>query len=355
MALFNEQKIQKQLKWLVEQIRCMQSSACACDFQEPELAFNPETGELSVTFVDGTVSTVVLDIASQELITKPIPVILSATEGLGKYKNGDVIIPPLEGWTFTQLITDIAQKLLVPTLNPPFLTASLSVTGVREVGENYTSVLTANFNRGQIIGKTVLGVWEEATPQDFRAGVAISYELDNAGPQPLNSASVNRVLTLGTNTFNAKVNFAEGPQPVDSLGNNFNTPLPSGSLTASVSINTLYPYFFGKSSSPITINQTLISSGTKITASSTGTISITFGASGEYLWFAIPQTSTSKTKWFVTELNQGSIGGVGDLFNSEVVLEDADSPTLLWENVDYKVYITPLPTTTSGIMQLRNN
>jgi hypothetical protein len=355
MGLFNEEKIQKQLKWLVEQIRCMQSSACACDFQEPGLTFNSETGELSVTFVDGTVSTVTLDISSQELITEAIPVILGATEGLGKYKNGDIITPPAEGWTFAQLITDIAQRLLVPNLNPPFLTASLSVTGTREVGENYTATLIATFNRGQIVGKTVGGIWEEVEPQDFRAGIATSYELNGGEPQPSNFISVTRTLVLGTNIFNAKVNFAEGPQPIDSAGNNFSTPLPSGSLTASASVPTLYPYFFGKSSSPITINQTLISSGTKVIASSIGTLNITFNATGEYLWFAIPNTSTSKTKWFVTELNQGNIGGIGDLFNSEVILEDVDSPTLLWENIDYKVYITSLPTSTTGSMQLRNN
>ena len=248
MALFNEQKIQKQLKWLVEQIRCMQSSACACDFQEPELTFNSETGELSVTFVDGTVSTVTLDVSSQELITEPIPVILGATEGLGKYKHGDIITPPVEGWTFAQLITDIAQRLLVPDLNPPFLTASLSVTGTREVGENYTANLIANFNRGQIVGKTVDGIWEETEPQDFIAGTATSYELNDGEPQLLNSISVTRTLVLGTNTFNAKVNFAEGPQPIDSAGNNFSTPLPSGSLIASTNRIARRRQFFGPTS-----------------------------------------------------------------------------------------------------------
>jgi len=265
-----------------------------------------------------------------------------------------------QGSTFlNKTMTEMWDELLYPTFNPILLSPTYTLSwssnpGIREVGEEFSRAITGSFNRGQILGNNVSDIWVTSSIQDFRAGPAIEYNLDGL-IQSNNSTIVNRTLILGTNTFTSSVSYEEGPQPLNSLGLNFSTPLPSGSLNANINITSVYPYFFGKSSTPITINQSLINSGTKIIALSTGIINITFGASTEYLWFAIPQISTSKTKWFVTELNQGNIGGVGDLFNSEVVLEDVDSPTLLWSNINYKVYITPLPTTTSGIMQLRNN
>jgi hypothetical protein len=94
-----------------------------------------------------------------------------------------------------------------------------------------------------------------------------------------------------------------------------------------------------------------------VVASSTGTISITFSAtSDDYLWFAIPQTSTSKTKWYVDALNNGNIGGAvtpaGNLFPAESVVSVT---TVLWAGINYKVYISNYQTATTGAMEMRNS
>ena len=60
--MLNEVKIQKQLTWLVEQIKCLKSVACVCEFEDTSLAFDPDTKRLSATFVDGSTRHVIIDI-----------------------------------------------------------------------------------------------------------------------------------------------------------------------------------------------------------------------------------------------------------------------------------------------------
>lgn len=101
----------------------------------------------------------------------------------------------------------------------------------------------------------------------------------------------------------------------------------------------------------------MVTGGTKVVASSSETINITFAAtSDDYLWFAIPSTSTSKTVWYVTALNNGSIGGSvspgGNLFPAH---DTVSVTTVLWGGVNYKVYISNFQTATTGVMELRNS
>lgn len=86
---------------------------------------------------------------------------------------------------------------------------------------------------------------------------------------------------------------------------------------------------------------------------STGSIDVTFAASAEYIWFAVPATSTSKTSWYVDTLNNGDIGEASDLFGIEQVIS-IDSPSSLWSGQNYKIYVSNFATTTTGSMQLRN-
>jgi hypothetical protein len=129
--------------------------------------------------------------------------------------------------------------------------------------------------------------------------------------------------------------------------------------------SSIYPYFYGKVSAPGNAgdnrpiaNQALINSGSKSVSSSTSTITISFNSvASDYIWFAIPSTSTSKTSWYVDALNTGSIGGLvsagGNLFPTfdTVVI---NSPTSLWSGISYKVYISNYQTLSSSPMQLRN-
>lgn len=129
----------------------------------------------------------------------------------------------------------------------------------------------------------------------------------------------------------------------------------------------VYPVFYGKVASggaaaganrPAS-NQALINSGTEVTELSTGTITINFGStSDDYFWFAIPATSTTKTVWFVTALNTGTIGGAvspgGNLFPAPDTVS-IDSPGALWTGVSYKIFVANYQSAIAVNMELRNS
>ena len=255
-------------------------------------------------------------------------------------------------------IQELAELLLNKTFNPTFVNPTFALTnnaGLREVGSLANITLTFNFNRGQILGKLVNGIWNPTMLQDYRAGIATSYLL-NGIPGYNNSASFNVTTVLGTNIFNGSVTYATGVQPKDSKNNNFDNPLPAGTSVQSTSFEGIYPYFYYKSTSPITpeIMQSAIANGQaiKVLASSTGTITIPFAANGEYIAVAYPASSTTKTIWYVNALDNGVIpggllGGVNTL--------PCNSPTNLWNNVNFKIHVSAGLITQPNPIQLKNS
>ena len=109
--------------------------------------------------------------------------------------------------------------------------------------------------------------------------------------------------------------------------------------------------FYGVSSTQPLPNQSLVNNSNVLNLSqiqANNNIEINFGTNiGQYLWFAIPSTNTSKNTWFVSTNNKGNIGNPTDLF---VIVEDimVDSPTGFWTGVNYDFYITQYPTDTNG-------
>lgn len=273
----------------------------------------------------------------------------------------------ISGSSITALpISDILERILVPTLYPTLISPSSSFsinpsTVVYEVGTTVNLTGTSIFDRGEI------------TPpygtSGFRSGAATGYEYQIQGTPytTLNSGySTSINIVAGNNTFANKVKYAQGEQPLDSTGGTYSTPLPSGSTSlVTITITGIFPYFYGTVASggvAAGVNRpsataALISGGTKVVASSSGTISINFNStSDDYIWFAIPTASTSKTKWYVDELNNGDIGGVvgvaGNLF------PDFDSVvnvgTVYWSGETYKLYISNYQTEVTQI-ELRNS
>ena len=182
--------------------------------------------------------------------------------------------------------------------------------------------------------------------------------------------------------WNTCVVYSQGVDLYDSNGSLVCT-FPSG--TTSIQSRTIFgilPWYWGRIASggapagsnrpDVTVIRDCINdlndvSGTslnntcKIVGVSTGTISVNFNSTADdYIWFAIPQPSTSKTTWFISQLNNGSIGGVvspgGNLF-PQFISEDVSSP--IWGNMiscdqEYKIYISNYQSAATQIMQLRN-
>ena len=253
----------------------------------------------------------------------------------------------------------LAELLLNKTFYPTYSNHNFSLTnnaGLREVGSSFNVTLTFTFDRGQILGKLVNGIWAETVPQADKLGIATSYLLNGVSGSN-NSASFSVTTNLGTNTLNGSVTYAIGAQPKDSKNNDFESPFPAGtSPVQSTSFEGIYPYFYYKSSSPITpaIMQSAIANGqaTKVLASSTGTITIPFAANGEYIAVAYPATSTTKTIWYVNALDNGEIpGGLLGVAN----ILPCNSPTNLWNNVNFKIHVSAGLITQTNPIQLKNS
>lgn len=274
----------------------------------------------------------------------------------------------LTGRTIEQII----QEMLVPTLNPtltnPSITSfSQNLATTQEVGVSVTPTFTTNFSRGSI--NPAYGT------SGFRSGAPTKYVFSGSGNvRQVNTTSTSNTsaatgsttLLAGANTWGVYVAYGQGEQPKNSSGGNFSSPLPSGATAvAQTTITGIYPYFYGKVASggapaggnrPVA-NNALVTGGTKVVASSNGTLNITFNAtSDDYIWFAIPSTSTSKTVWYVNALNNGAIGGAvspgGNLFPA---FNSVNVTTVLWAGISYKVYISNYQSATSGVMELRNS
>ena len=277
---------------------------------------------------------------------------VTSTTTVGAINAGE-IVPA--GTNIQELTELLLNKTFYPTfVNPTFSLANNA--GLREVGSSFSVTLTFNFNRGQILGKLDNGIWNPTMLQDYRAGIATSYLLNGVSGSN-NSTSFNVTTILGTNTLNGSVTYETGAQPKDSKNNNFDNPLPSGtSPIQSTSFKGIYPYFYYKSLSPITpaIMQSAIANGqaTKVIASSTGTITIPFAANGEYIAVAYPATSTTKTIWHVKELDNGDIpGGLLGVANTL----PCNSPTNLWNNVNFKIHVSSGLITQPKPIQLKNS
>ena len=151
----------------------------------------------------------------------------------------------------------------------------------------------------------------------------------------------------------------KGDDDIRSAGTGVNSPQSARTITSSVSTRYGYwPYFTGKSSSQQTAAQVeaLIEGGSydgKQVKNASGTLSITFGAVGEWCWFAIPEGFADKTEWFDPTVNLGGdIGtGSGNLFASGVV-RSITSEDGYWTK-NYKVYVAQKVTTTSGVLQIK--
>ena len=165
-------------------------------------------------------------VESSGAIQEPITVSVN----VGGYKSGNVIA---EGTSFEQIFKDMLNPVAYPTLTNP--SASLTATGAKllEKGGTLNTTMTLAFNRGSI--NPAYGT------SGYRAGQATSYTLDGT-TQATNVFSV--VITEAKTSYQGSVAYAEGEQPKDSTGKNYNSPLPAGSVNSSTInyefVNALY-------------------------------------------------------------------------------------------------------------------
>ena len=265
----------------------------------------------------------------------------------------------LTGRTLEDIIEDMLVTVFFPTLVNPNNAFSDDAANIQEVGVTAATInYTATFDRGLITPPYGTSGFRSGIPTGYTyTGTDLNFSVASSSLSDVQAITGYTILA-GTQTWTNTVDYTEGEQPKDSEGNNYLSPLPSGTTgSKSLSITGIYPWFYGTFASGGAVaganrpspDQTLINGGTKVVAGSNGTIAVNnFAATGDdYVWFAIPSASADKFVWYVNALSNGTIGGAvsagGNLFPSPAIDSAAgisiNSPTGLWSGINYDIYI----------------
>ena len=148
-------------------------------------------------------------------------------------------------------ISDVVNAIINPELFPTFVNPTFSFTstvnGFKEVGSITDITFNVNFSRGSITP-------QYSAENNYRSGLPTAYNY--SGPvgsevKANNTLTDTKTITgysiaIGNNTFSCSVDYSIGTQPKSSKGNDYNTPLPAGTLAAkSITITGVYPVYNG--------------------------------------------------------------------------------------------------------------
>ena len=190
-----------------------------------------------------------------------------------------------KGTTLEKVIRDMLEPTLYPTFTAPSASVTYSADANYAVGDTIASKgASVVYNPGAI---TLNGV-----KQNNRGGEATLYTILTTGADTEysdTSASSGTFTvpaltrsTKGSIVITGRVDYAQGAQPKDSKGNDYDSPLPAGSVSATKTINFIQPYYYGKSAS------STISDFTGLTRSVTtkGEKKFSFTTNNEYMVIA---------------------------------------------------------------------
>lgn len=200
---------------------------------------------LKITMVDGSVKTASL--AELLKYKSALSDNIATVNVLGGIPAGTTVAQ-LKNKTFSQIF----DELIFPTVNPTFespraylsLKNTVTTPTIQEVGTTGASVpVSGSFTTSYYPGAIrIAGVRR----QD-RAGVLKpdeSFIYINNAP---NTKNFPTEIPEGSIIYKYRAAYAQGPQPLDSKGNNYLVPLPAGTVdSVAVTINGVYPYFTNK-------------------------------------------------------------------------------------------------------------
>ena len=170
--------------------------------------------------------------------------------------------------TFTEMMNMMLYPTLYPTLTPPSLSGvNLSPNGFQIIGKEIAIggvTLSCTFNQGSINP-------QYTTATDKRSGLPNTYNYTSPASAFVTSVSTtnpsNTVdntsiyeVTSGTNSFSVSVNYDIGPQPKNSIGGDFDSPLAAGNNppgSTSKSMTGVYPVLATTVTAGVFTQQTL--------------------------------------------------------------------------------------------------
>lgn len=170
----------------------------------------------------------------------------------------------------TKTLSEVFDDILFPTLNPTIVAPAATLTlksYAATVKMGTAGPGTANFTTGYNAGAININ---GAKKQD-RAGAKTS-DILYKGSETNVVGSFEDTIALGSNVYTYKVNYEAGPTPKDSKGNdttkdasgNAITALPAGTLTKTVTVTGVYPYYTNSANNEAFAETLVPASGTTI-------------------------------------------------------------------------------------------
>ena len=292
-------------------------------------------------------------------------------------------VSQLSGKTFVSLFDD----LLFPTQNPTYTIPTITISGVAnstvEVGSTLSLSLSSigikndagNFTQIRLFRNgSAISTYTGLTPSS-QTNVANQFGYTNPNspnsgftisPTPYAESYVipapAGVSQTTSTTYNADGNYSAGLPKNNNKGvldvrtpqvRSTNAPQAASTSfqTSTFTYTGIYPYYYGLSSTEPTLQtvKDAISGGTatKVLASASGNLSITYNANTQFLWFAHFGNYTLKSQWFVAADNKGLMSTTS-LFDPGT-LTQVSSATGLWNNVNFYVYLGNYATTLTSI------
>lgn len=172
---------------------------------------------------------------------------IATVEALGGIPAGTTVAQ-LKAKTISQVLDDLIFPTVYPTFQAPSASLSLKSTSttptLQEIGTTGSSVPVASsfntsFNQGKIM---IAGVEKQKRAGALKSGESFIYI--NGDPS---NKSFPTEIPNGSITYKYRAAYEAGPQPVDSKGNSYQTPLAAGTVdSAAVTVTGVYPYFTNK-------------------------------------------------------------------------------------------------------------
>lgn len=254
--------------------------------------------------------------------------------------NGTVV---KQGDRIDAFLANNFHKATPPTYMQPSLAETITPTdGVYyEICRQIAVAIALNFNQND-------------------AGAAQGYTISKNGAVVANAANWTENLAPAAAqnfVYQGSVTFAIGPVKNDSDGN----PYPTGQIQAgtinsnSHTLQFILPWLYGVNDNNSGFD--VYATGTKVVQPAGGNLSINFNTStAKFLWFAHDAALATKTKWQVSALNSGNIGGASDLFPAPVTVSvtaaaDPANNFAGW-TANLKLYVTGFKTTNTSPMTI---
>ena len=295
--------------------------------------------------------------------------------------SGGTSVSELSGKTFVTVF----DELLFPTLQPTYTIPTISISNnsqTLEVGSTYVESLNVTAKKNDSGNFTSLSILRNGTtisstneptetlttniiPQYSYTDTNnpnhqfnLTYDENYIIPSGITSSSTN-YKTIGSYLSGLPKSTNKGsldtrPYQVRSV----NAPQSSDSSfnSATKTITGIFPYYYGYSDTEPTIQDVVnaISGGTatKVLSSASGNLTINYGVTTKFLWFAYLASYGQKTQWYVAADNKGLMSS-SSLFDTGLV-GNVSSHLGYWSNANFYIYLGNYATTINTIT-LGNN